>query len=1159
MSSETAVAVVGVGCRFPDAWTPEELWSNLERGLVSTRELPEDSLRSAGVPDGLLQAPDYVRVAATLPDVDRFAAGFFGYSPAEAELIDPQQRIFLEACWEALESAGHPPHDGGSQVAVFAGASFSTYTTLLYLARARAAGALTAMGDVDLYLGGVTDFLASRVAYRLGLRGPSVGVQTACSSSLTAVHCAVLSLLAGECDIALAGGTGLEAPQVGYCYQPGGLLSEDGYCRAFDIRSTGTAKGAGVGAVALRRLADALADGDPILAVVRGTAAGNDGSERPGFTAPSPAGVAAVVSAALRVAEVPAEQLCYVEAHGSGTPLGDHVELVGLVEGLRATTSRTGYCGIGSVKVNIGHAESAAGIAGLIKAVQVARTGRLPPHPLFERPRDHGLLAESPFHVPTTVEACADPERHVLVNSMGLGGTNAAVVLAPPPAPVRRPAPERGVVRLLLSGRSRRELDEASRRLAEELERKRAAVADVAHTLRVGRPDFAERRVVTGPPEQLAAALRLPRPPAARTARAGRSRPLVVLAGPAGRFGPLPSLLAAALRGEAEVTETMPDPVPVDRFLLLVGTGEPGPNRHLLRVEPGASRGELAEPLEEALCAAWLHGVTVDWEALAGGAGRRVRLPTYPFERRSYWALEAAPLRTPAPDGRAAGAATTPAGPVAAARANGGPAGQLEAALLALWRELFGVEAVGLDDEFGALGGTSLLATRMALEIQRRHGTLLNLHRIGGSKATVRRIAAVIRARAEAGSPHATLEERAQVADGDVALVDADLELPLGALGPARRERGRDVLLTGATGFLGAFLLHELLARTAGAVWCLVRAEDAERGWERLREAARRFRLPDPEPRRVRVVPGDLREAEAVCARHCGGELGRRVGHVVHAAARVVFTEPYRVLRTDNVLATAGLLRWMRASRVDDLTFVSSLAACGRSLGAPGTLLERREQPLEPEAGGYGVSKWVCEQLLERAERDGMRVRVFRPGLVLGSTATGACNAKDLVWRILASGLAVGAHPLDHRPLQAAPVDVVARAIVELAAEPGAVGRAFHVVDEAPVSPCGLFDLLAEGGLPTSGLPLGDWHRLVAERALATGDPVPSSLALYELERRQRDEVRADCARWREWLGRHGLGAGVDGPTLRRSLEYLVEQPEYRGCLAGPMEVEEVS
>jgi phthiocerol/phenolphthiocerol synthesis type-I polyketide synthase E len=709
------------------------------------------------------------------------------------------------------------------------------------------------------------------------------------------------------------------------------------------------------------------------------------------------------------------------------------------------------------------------------------------------------------------------------------------VVLAPPPPPTRQPAPRREVARLLLSARTRRELDEASRRLADKLEREPVEVADVAHTLRVGRQSFSERRVVTGRSDQLVATLRLPRPPAARSMRAEPSSPLVVLAAPAQRFESLLSTLTAALGGQVDVTDTMPDPLPEDRFLLLVGGGAPGPNRHVLPVEPDARPEDLFEPLDEALSAAWLHGVPVHWDALADRAGRRLPLPTYPFERRRYWALDG----------------TVPVGgPMTSAAGDGAAAADdVEAALIALWQELFGFEEVGVDDEFGELGGTSLLAVRMALEIQQRHGVLLNLHRLGGSKATVRRVAEVIRARTKAGSQHATQAEREQVADGDVALVDADLELPLGDLGPMRQQPGPDVLLTGATGFLGAFLLPELLQRSTNRVYCLVRADDADQGWQRLLEAAQRLELPHPDPARVRVVPGDLGEVEAVCARYRDGELTRRVGHVLHAAARVVFTEPYQVLRADNVLVTAGLLRWMRANRVDDLTFVSSLAASGPQLGTPDMVLERREQPLDPEAGGYGVSKWVCERLVERAERDGMRVRVFRPGLILGSTATGACNPNDMVWRILASGLVVGAHPLDDRPLQVAPVDVVARAVVQLGVERGAVGAAYHLVDAAAVSPRRLFELLAEAGLPTRALPLDEWHRLVAERALATRDPVLSSLALYELEQRQRDQAKAACDRWRGWLGRAGLRAGVDGAALRRSLRYLAGQPAFHSLL----------
>lgn len=1150
---DTDVAIVGVACRFPDAATPEQFWGNLDDGLVSTRELPRVVFRAAGVPDEVLTAPDFVPVAATLADPGEFAAEFFGYPPREAELIDPAQRLFLEACWEALESAGHPPREGGPVTGVFAGTGPGNYALALQVARARTEGVAAVNDDADLYLGSAPDFLTSRVAYKLGLRGPSVSVQTACSSSLAAVHQGVLALLSGECDVALAGGATVNEPLTGYRYRPGGLTSQDGLCRAFDARSTGTSFSSGVGVVVLRRLADALTSGDPVLAVVRGTAIGNDGADRSGFTAPSPAGVASVVRTALRLAGASSNDVRYAEAHGSGTPLGDQIELRALIEGLGPADR--GRCALGTVKANIGHCGPSAGIAGLIKAVHVARTGSLPPHPLFEIPRDPGVLAESPFFVPARARSCTDPERLVLVNSMGLGGTSAAAVLAPPPAPTRPHAGAAPVVRLVVSARTRGELDAMSRSLADELDRAAHPVADVAYTLRVGRRDFPERRVVTAGPDRLAAALRLPRPPLVRTLRSEIPRGMVLVLGPGGEQPDGLAALASALGAEVAAGPLdAADP----RFPILVGHGEPGPDRHVLPVDGGRLG---AEQVDDAAAAAWLRGAVVDWEALAGGRGRRVALPTYPFRRRRYWALDrldpvgappaAPPTRPPA--------GPSPAGPVPAGAASAGQSdGQLSTAdgverdLVALWRELFGVATIGLDDEFGALGGTSLLSVRMVLEIQRRHDVLINLHRAGGSKATVRHLAALVR-RLQVTSTTSTTNGQGEVADGDGALVDADLALPLGDLVPVRPAPAAGVLLTGASGFLGSFLLHELLRLPGRQVFCLVRADGEADGRRRLDAAAARFDLPRPDPDRVTVVPGDLRGARALCERH---ELAGRVGLVLHCAARVVFTEPYRVLREDNLLPLVELVRWMRASGVADLGFVSTIAATGQALGGRYRTRETRDQPLDPRQGGYGVGKWVGERILERAERDGLRVRVFRPGWILGSTETGAANPKDLIWHVLASGLAVGAHPLDDRALPVAPVDLVARAIVELSAAPGAAGQAYHLVDETALSPRRLFGLLADAGAETRPVDLAGWQRLVAEQALRTGSEVLSNMALYELDGHQVGPHDLEAAAWRPWLGERGLTAAPTGKQLLRSLTRLAErEPAFGGLVPRPMEV----
>ncbi|WP_051781784.1 MULTISPECIES: thioester reductase domain-containing protein [unclassified Streptomyces] len=1154
MSSDFDIAVVGVGCRFPDARTPEEFWRNIGEGKVSTRPLDPDALRSAGVPQEVLDDPDYVPVAATLPGAQEFAAEFFGYSPSEAESIDPPQRLFLEACWEALEAAGHAPGTHGELLTgVFGGTAQSVYLSALQTARAQQHGVAAASDDMELHLGGLGDFLTSRVAYKLGLRGPSVGVQTACSSSLTAVHYASLSLLSGDCDIALAGGATVNEPAFGYQYQAGGLMSQDGQCRAFDAQSTGTSFSSGVGVVVLRRLSDALADGDPVLAVIRGSAVGNDGSDRSGFTAPSPAGLAGVVSTALRTAGVTPDQIRYVEAHGSGTALGDQIELRGLTDGFRAAaapgaTEETGWAGLGSVKVNIGHCGPAAGIAGFIKAVNIARTGELPPHPLFERPRNPGVLAGSPFTIDSAPGKAVDEDRHVLVNSMGLGGTNASVVLAAPPAPQRPSAPHGEKVVLTLSAQTRGELDELSRQLADALDAGGLDPADVAHTLRVGRRSFEERRVVTAAPGQLAAALRLPRPPAVRTVKAVSRRPVLVLPEDGQAPQPLLDLLTAALGQRVQTVRGPLGPVPAGRYALQLGAGESGPDRLTIALDD--AEGPLTERVERALAEAWLGGVDIHWQALAGDHGRRLALPTYPFRRRRYWALDRiAPLGAPVEAAPACASAAT----VSAAAADGTqgplPEDPVEADLVTLWRELFGIGTIGVDDEFGALGGTSLLSVRMALEVQQRHGILVNMHRAGGSRATVRRLAEIVsgfKSGAERGSA-----DFDPIADGDGELVDTDLELSLGEASATETE-GQDTLLTGATGFLGVFLLHQFLAATTGLVYCVVRAENEAQAWHRLREKSAEYSLPAPDPERVRIVLGDLTDIGQLCESYGDGELSTKIGRVVHCAAKVVFTEPYRVLRTDNVMPVVELVRWMNRHGIRDFSFISTVAATGTAL--EGGVLETREQPLDPQQGGYGVSKWVAERLLERAEQEtGLRVRVFRPGFILGSTATGACNTKDLIWHILTSGLAVGSHPTDDRALPMAPVDIVSRAVAELSVTPSSAGNAYHLVDEVAVSTRGLFELLGHAGWGTPAAVPADWQRAVADRALHEQDEILSSVALYELEGHALGERDLIALNWRPWLESRGIDPAPTGRLVRSSLTYLAGQEPKFAALLGDL------
>nr|CAF05651.1 TubF protein [Archangium disciforme] len=513
---EGAVAVVAMAGRFPQAPTLEDYWRIIHEGVDAFTQLTDEQLLASGVGPSLLRQPGYVRRAALLDRMDQFDAAFFGFSPREAEVLDPQHRLFLECAHEALERAGHGSERARGRVGVFASASLNSYYLHSLHGNARLREVL---GDFQLAIANDKDFLPTRVSYKLGLRGPSVAVQTACSSSLVAVHLACQSLLNGECALALAGGSSLSVPQAqGYLYQEGGIASPDGYCRPFDAAAAGTNRGNGVGVVLLKLLEEALADGDTIHAVIRGSAVNNDGAHKIGYTAPSVEGQASVISEALEVAAVSADSIGYVEAHGTATALGDPIEVQALTRAFRKHTERRGYCALGSVKANIGHLDAAAGIASLIKAVLVLERRQLPPCPHFTSPNPRIDFERSPFYVSGRGQPWepVDGPRRAGVSSFGIGGTNVHVVLeeAPP-----RPAPRRAArpYQLLpLSARTERAREEVEARLREHLRQQpQEPLEEVAHTLQVGRRHMAWRTaLVSSSPAQAVELLERRRPEA---------------------------------------------------------------------------------------------------------------------------------------------------------------------------------------------------------------------------------------------------------------------------------------------------------------------------------------------------------------------------------------------------------------------------------------------------------------------------------------------------------------------------------------------------------------------------------------------------------------------------------------------------------------------
>ncbi len=426
------IAVIGMSCRFPGAPNLSQFWHNLRTGTESITTFSDDELLASGIHPSVLKRPDYVKAGAIIDDIESFDAAFFGMSPREAEMTDPQQRIFMEVAWEALEDAGYDPQRYGGAIGVFAGANLSTY--LLFNLNTRLASSVPGL---PLLLGNDKDYLATHVSYKLNLRGPSMSIQTACSTSLVAIHMACQSLLNGESDMALAGGITINVPQkTGYQYQQGGPVSPDGHCRTFDAQAQGTILGNGVGVVVLKRLADALRDGDCIDAVVKGSAINNDGALKVGFTAPSVDGQAEVIARALARARVEPESIGYVEAHGTATPLGDPIEVSALSLAFSSQTLPPASCALGSVKSNLGHLDSAAGVAGFIKAVLSLKHAQLLPslHCTSTNPRIE--FERTPFYVNTRLqpwEVREGAKRRAGVSSFGIGGTNAHLVLEEAP------------------------------------------------------------------------------------------------------------------------------------------------------------------------------------------------------------------------------------------------------------------------------------------------------------------------------------------------------------------------------------------------------------------------------------------------------------------------------------------------------------------------------------------------------------------------------------------------------------------------------------------------------------------------------------------------------------------------------------------------------
>jgi phthiocerol/phenolphthiocerol synthesis type-I polyketide synthase E len=1412
------IAVIGLAGRFPGAADAEQFWDNLRRGVESISLFAGEELDRAGVPPDLREQPGFVAARGVLRDADLFDAPFFGFSPREARILDPQQRVFLECAWEALENAGCDPSRLAGAVGVYAGASQSSYflRNLLFSPEVAAT-----VGSLEVKLGNDRDFLAPLTSYRLNLRGPSVNVATACSTSLVAVHFACQGLLNRECDVALAGGVSVTFPQVGgYVYQQGGILSADGHCRAFDAGTTGSVGGDGAGIVVLKRLEDAVRDGDAVRAVIKASAVNNDGSLKIGFTAPSVDGQAAVIAEAHALAGIDPATITYVEAHGSGTPLGDPVEIRALTRAFRSATDGVGFCAVGSVKTNVGHLDAAAGVTGLIKTVLALERGLIPPSLHFRQPNPDIPFAGSPFYVASRLadwKPAQGGARRAGVNSFGMGGTNVHVVLEE--APERQPAgPSRPCQLLVLSAASPAALESATDRLAVHLKaHPEQDLADVAHTLQTGRRALRHRRVVVcrgrdeaisalagrdpkrlltsaGSAEGRAVAFLFPgvgdhypgmgkglyerervfrreidrcaeilrpltgadlraligdgvgsaddgvagpdlrrmlgRVPEAREAeRTELTQPAVfalemalarlwrswdvspramlgyslgeyaaacvagvfsledglclvaerarLIAGlpegamlavswPADRLSELPlgglslaavnapdlcvlsgptepiAALEAHLSGLGAACRRLPtahafhsremtaiagdfarllasvelrppqipyvsnvtghwitpeeatDPAHWVRHLLgtvrfadglRTLTAEPGlallevgPGHGLttLALQQGAGGAERlafaslrpaydATPddafLHGALGRLWLAGVNIDWAGFHAGERRwKVPLPAYPFQRQRYWVEPGVPAAAMP----AAAAPPAPMPPPATHDRPGLRTGYVaprdagEAAVAAVWEEVLGLHPVGVHDSFFELGGHSLLAPRILLGVRRSLGVDVPIAALLAAPTVGDLAAAVARLRG-GQTPERQVERPFDLAS------EVTLDPVIQAVGAAAAPAAREVLLTGATGFLGIYLLRDLLA-AGHTVHCLVRAENREEGRNRLLHglAAHRLDIRGAEDR-ILPIPGNLAESRWGLGEAAFSRLAGEVGAIYHCGAWVNFTYPYQALAPANVRGTEEALRLAATGPPKPLHFVSSLAVFAPDSFAAGLGLEDAELlASEGLSNGYAQTKWVAEKLVDLARGRGLRVAVYRPGLIAGDVRTGIHNPRDLMWSFLKGCIQMAAAPDLSLPFDPVPVDYVSRAIVHLSRQPESLGQAFHFFNPRPLPWREVFAFARSLGYPLSILPTADWElRLAAALEAGEENALSSFWPLFGARLRAAGEappVAGSAERILRFDDRNtarGLAAtGIDCPPIDgRLLSLWFDALAGSGFLPAPREV----
>ena len=1021
-ASARDIAIIGMAGRYPKADNLSELWDN----LASSRDCIED------IPD--------VRLAQRLhngftrkyrggfvADVDRFDARFFNISAKEAEILDPQERQFLEVACEALEDAGYYPEtlgrdDSSRDIGVFVGAVWSMYQML----------------GVEEHLAGnninPTSFfwsIANRVSYWMNLSGPSLTLDTACSASLTAIQLACESIYRGECSAAIVGGVNLDLHQAKFdLNSAGGSHSSDGVCRSYGKGANGYVSGEGVGALLLKSLDRAIADGDNIHGVIKSVAVTHSGKTS-GYTIPAPHSHSKLVLKALRAADIDARSIGYIEGHGTGTDLGDSIEVSGLAKVFAEYGAEKQGCALGSVKTNVGHLEAASGVIGIQKVLLQMKHRTLVASLNSTELNENIDFANSPFRVPQKAEKWEPKEvegvcypRRAGVSAIGAGGTNAHIILEEYTAPAQPDDADHTPSDLIfpLSAMTEEQLRVAAVRLRRFLADGTSCRAiDVAHTLQHGRKSFDQRLVLLAKSlDELATKL-------ANYLEGGCDGD--VMRGSVGN--------AAAITGLLNASEKQ------DFVNLLIRGGDA---RRISRL--------------------WADGVITDWRGVSPGQkGRKVSLPTYPFGGDRHWITSRKTALAPAILPKTA---DVPRPAVAKRTEKSRDARQFVRQLIANQLRV-GVDEVDEGCQLMETGITSLDMAEMTQAIKTALDPAFSPTAFFEC-TTVRSLADLLARKYASEFQKLTAPVTKTDPGKPLHVHDAESELPspdLQAIAHSLSAEGRRVFLTGATGYLGIHVLAELLnADPSAKAYCLVRCPDEDHGLKRILKQAGKFELV-VDPERIRVVCGDISQPRLGLSPQDWDLCCQEAHEIVHASARVNHIEGYATFR-DSTRGMKEVIRLAGSHRLKLIQFISSIAGCALKGGDEFSIFEKEEFVDDGAQvyGGYGQSKWVQETLLKRAHANGIPYVTYRFGELSGSARTGLGQIDDMLHRLVQMRLAIGCREkVSNDVLDMLPVDFAACLIVGTGTRPELWNAIVHATHARPYSFVNLYRKMQKGGL----------------------------------------------------------------------------------------------